>query len=189
MGGNKHSAASPHWSRSIGILSTQAWHHLGYTAYTCNMATNPTVQHMWHHVLGTDSVNMQHAAMSSAQWHIINPDTAIMQTVCAAAEIRIWAAVCCQLGTGCWLAWWLSMLSHKKQACPGPFHSFSRGNCGHSESPDNVSYTMNMMIPVHSVRSGWHWWLSRRGRRAGKFSWAPRQSLHSLQHGDQCWED
>ena len=25
--------------------------------------------------------------------------------------------------------------------------------------------------------------------KTGKFSWAPWQSLHSLQHGDQCQED
>ena len=35
----------------------------------------------------------------------------------------------------------------------------------------------------------WHWWLSRRGRRTGKFSWASWQSLHSLRHRDQCRED
>ena len=35
----------------------------------------------------------------------------------------------------------------------------------------------------------WHCWLSRRGRRTGKFSWASWQSLHSLWHGDQCQED
>ena len=35
----------------------------------------------------------------------------------------------------------------------------------------------------------WHWWLNRRGRRTGKFSWASWQSLHSLWHGDQCRED
>ena len=34
----------------------------------------------------------------------------------------------------------------------------------------------------------WHWWLSRR-RRTVKISWVSRQSLHSLRHGDQCWED
>ena len=31
----------------IGTLSTQAWHRLGYPAYTCNMATNLTVKHAW----------------------------------------------------------------------------------------------------------------------------------------------
>ena len=40
--------------------------------------------------------------------------------------------------------------------------------------------------------SSLHWWhrrLSRRGRRAGKTSWASRQSLHKLRHGDQCrWD-
>ena len=35
----------------------------------------------------------------------------------------------------------------------------------------------------------WHRRLSRRGTRTGKISWVSRQSLHSLQHGDQCWED
>ena len=35
----------------------------------------------------------------------------------------------------------------------------------------------------------WHWWLGRKERRTSKFSWAFWQSLHSLQHGDQCWED
>ena len=35
----------------------------------------------------------------------------------------------------------------------------------------------------------WHWWLSRRGRRTGKISWASLQCLYSLWHGDQCWED
>ena len=35
----------------------------------------------------------------------------------------------------------------------------------------------------------WNWWLSRRGRRTGKFSWASWQSLHSLRHGDRCRED
>ena len=30
---------------------------------------------------------------------------------------------------------------------------------------------------------------SRRGRRTGKCSWASWQRLHSLRHGDQCWED
>ena len=35
----------------------------------------------------------------------------------------------------------------------------------------------------------WNWWLSRSGRRTGKFSWASQQSLHSLCHGDQCQED
>ena len=35
----------------------------------------------------------------------------------------------------------------------------------------------------------WHWWLSRRGRTSGKFSWASWQSLHSIRHGDQCRED
>ena len=32
-------------------------------------------------------------------------------------------------------------------------------------------------------------WLSRRGRRTGNISWASWQSLHTLQHGDQCQED
>ena len=32
----------------------------------------------------------------------------------------------------------------------------------------------------------WHRWLSRRGRRIGKFSWASRRSLHNLWHSDQC---
>ena len=35
----------------------------------------------------------------------------------------------------------------------------------------------------------WHRWPSRRGRRTGKISWASRQSLHSLRHGDQYRED
>ena len=35
----------------------------------------------------------------------------------------------------------------------------------------------------------WHRWLSRSGRRTSKFSLASRQSLHSLQHGDQRRED
>ena len=35
----------------------------------------------------------------------------------------------------------------------------------------------------------WHWWLSRRGRRTGKFSWASWQSLHNLRHEDQCRDD
>ena len=35
----------------------------------------------------------------------------------------------------------------------------------------------------------WHRWLSRRGRRISKISWASRQSLHSLRRGDQCRED
>ena len=40
------------------------------------------------------------------------------------------------------------------------------------------------------------WWhrlsrhrLSRRRRRTGKISWASWQSLHSVWHGNQCWED
>ena len=40
-----------------------------------------------------------------------------------------------------------------------------------------------------SPLSWWHRWLSRRGRRTGKFSWASRQNLHSLRHGDQCRDD
>ena len=34
-----------------------------------------------------------------------------------------------------------------------------------------------------------NWWLTRRGRRTGKFNWASWQSLHSLRHGDKCRED
>ena len=34
----------------------------------------------------------------------------------------------------------------------------------------------------------WRRWLSGRGR-TGKMSWASRQSLHTLRHGDQCRED
>ena len=50
-------------------------------------------------------------------------------------------------------------------------------------------FLWNWYTDSYQTRSWWHWWLSRRRRRAGKFSWAPRQSLHSLRHGDQCWED
>ena len=35
----------------------------------------------------------------------------------------------------------------------------------------------------------WHWWLSRRVKRIGKFSWATWQSVHSLRHEDQCQEN
>ena len=35
----------------------------------------------------------------------------------------------------------------------------------------------------------WHRWLSRRGRRISKISWASRQSLHSLRLGHQYKED
>ena len=31
--------------------------------------------------------------------------------------------------------------------------------------------------------------LQRRGRRTGKIRWVSRESLHSLRHGNQCWED
>ena len=35
----------------------------------------------------------------------------------------------------------------------------------------------------------WHRWLSRKGRKTGKISWASQQSLHILQHGDRCREN
>ena len=35
----------------------------------------------------------------------------------------------------------------------------------------------------------WHRWLGMRWSRSGKITWASRQSLHSLRHGDQCRED
>ena len=35
----------------------------------------------------------------------------------------------------------------------------------------------------------WHRWLSKRGRRTGKFSWASWQSLHSLRHEwTEAWD-
>ena len=51
--GRKKISSFSHRSHLTGTLSTKAWHRLGYTGYTCYMATNSTVQHAWNHVLGT----------------------------------------------------------------------------------------------------------------------------------------
>ena len=89
----------------------------------------------------------------------------------------------------CWILAWTSLLVTAtcltwRGVGSARLYFAQDSSCDDNTQPDHTWLVTARVNKDHAFR-----WLSRRGRKSGKFRWASWQSLHSLRHGDMCQED